>query len=84
MAGNWNRIKNIDWSKKYGKLSAVTTNHLLVNAILALAYPIILGKTRAQKTIEFEKKLGGGDYAKAWQIVETEGPKNIIKKMVKK
>jgi|SRR3989338_5338902 len=76
-----NRIKYKTWHEyiliKYKKESQTTKNHIFIHAILKEIYLNVLGKSRLKRDI---KRCKSPDYARAWQIVETEGYKNIINK----
>jgi len=74
---NLDRIRDVDYSK-YGKLSLTARIHILVHAILKETLLVIFGEKRTKKAIEYYDDLPK-DYKKAWEIVEKEGAKQVIK-----
>lgn len=66
--------------KRYGELSKTTRIHVLVNAIEKEVLLKIYGPKRTKK---FIKTYKWPDYKRAWEIVEKEGSKKIIKDCIK-
>jgi len=77
---NYDKLKKIEY-KKYGKLSVVTRIHILTHAILKLVMLELYGKKQTEEHIRTYDD--SPDYVKAWEIVEKEGAKEIIKKCIK-
>lgn len=77
---NSDRINKKDYSKKYGELSRTTNLHILIHAILKETLLKIYSEKQTKKFINSYKKP---DYKKAWEIVEKEGSKKIIKDKIK-
>lgn len=74
---NLDRLRQKNYSKKYGKLSRKTEIHILVHAILKEALLKLYGEKQTRKLIESYDKYPK-DYRKAWEIVEQEGSRKII------
>ena len=70
-------------SAKYGKLSRTAQIHVLIHAILKEVYLQVFGEKKTLEIIKTYDELSS-DYKKAWEIVEKEGAKNIIKECIKK
>lgn len=64
--------------EKYVNETRTTRSHILLHAVHKQIYEKFFDITRLQKDIEKCKKHP--DYNRAWEIVEKEGAKNIIKK----
>lgn len=77
---NRDRRKKKDY-RRYGKLSKTTKIHILVNAIEKETLLKIYGKRKTKRLIKKYEKWP--DYKKAWEIVEKEGSKKIIKDCIK-
>jgi len=77
-----NRKKVKKWydyiKKKYKKESILTQNHIIVHAVHYKLLENFFGKRRLNKQIKRHKEFP--DYKRAWEIVEEETPKEIIKK----
>jgi len=71
----------IKLSKKYGKISFTTSIHVLVHAIEKEAVLKLFGEKELKKVIVYCEK--SPDYKKAWDIVEKEGSKKIIRDNIK-
>jgi hypothetical protein len=71
--------------RKYAKESLNTKIHLPVHAIVKLTLEKAFGK-EAKKYIKYETRFYGKrsiDYIRSWEIVEKEGPENILKQVIK-
>ena len=67
--------------RKYGKLNFNVKIHILVHAIEKEVLLRLFIEKRTKKYIKWYDKFP--DYKKAWDIVEREGSKNIIKEWIK-
>jgi hypothetical protein len=87
---NYIRIKRIysltgKIYRKYEKESFNTKIHLPVHAIVKLTLEKTFGR-EAKKYIKYETWFYGKhsvDYIRSWEIVEKEGPENILKEVIK-
>ncbi len=77
---NSKKIRKKNYSKKYGRLSRVTKNHVLTHAILKETLLKIYGEKKTRLLIK--KYNNSPEYKKAWEIVEKEGFKRIIKDFI--
>jgi len=66
---------------KYSKFSRVTKIHILVHAIQKETLKKLFGEKITEKSIK--RSSLNPDYKKAWDIVEKEGTKNIIKEKIR-
>ena len=79
---NSDRIKK-GYSKRYADLSKLTRIHILVHAILHETLLELYGEKQTKIFIQDYDRLSA-DYRKAWDVVEKEGAKKIIKECIKK
>ncbi|MBU4224021.1 hypothetical protein KJ934_02270 [Patescibacteria group bacterium] len=76
-----NKIKKeIIVDNKYFTESEIIKNHIIVHALLKYIYlDILKDNSRLEKNILRSKNHGTNEYTRAWEIVEQEGYKNLIK-----
>ena len=79
---NWDRIIKKDYKKKYGEMSKKAEIHILVHSILKEAMINVFGEKKTKEYIK-KKQENLSDYKTAWDIVEKEGSKKIIKECIK-
>lgn len=82
----WDNKQGVNWAKKiqelYPKENKKTAIHIAVHAILMVLYYEVLEDTASiKKDVEDCQKWE--DYKRAWEIVEADGYKEIIKKLQK-
>ena len=77
---NLDKIKIKDYNK-YGKLNQNTKIHILVHAIEKEVLIKLFGDEKTKKYIKTYDK--SSDYKKAWNIVEKEGSRRIIREWIK-
>lgn len=71
--------KKVTCSEKYLNESDLVKNHILLHALLKYLYLDILNEPeRLKNNISRSKAHSTNDYARAWEIVETDGHMNII------
>jgi hypothetical protein len=70
------------FGEKYKKESIITKNHIVLHAIHSHIYLKFYNEKRLKRDINLIGFLP--DYKKAWQIVQKEGYKDIIKEFVKR
>ncbi|MBW6452143.1 MAG: hypothetical protein K0B02_05455 [DPANN group archaeon] len=81
LSQNINLIHFADYSEKYGKLNKIIRLHILVHAVLKDTLLKVYGQE--QTNILIKKNYKSPDYLKAWEIVEAEGTRNIIRDCIK-
>lgn len=76
----WSRL-----SEMFPEESRLTTNHIIVFAVLKYIYlDVLKDKSRLDKDIKSSQNSSYPDYTKAWEIVEKIGHINLIKKIKQK
>ena len=73
---NWDRLM-----RRYEKESALTASHIGIHAIHAHVILTLFDRKELKK--EKAEDSDNPPYARAWEIVETEGYKNIVTKLTK-
>ena len=79
---NWDRIIKKDYQKKYDEMSKKAEIHILVHSILKEAMVNVFGENKTKEYIK-KRQENLSDYKTAWDIVEKEGSKKIIKDLIK-
>ena len=83
---------NIGFYKNYSKESYMTKLHIPVHALVILVIKKVFGKN-AEKYLKWERwwewspdpsGIKGKDFKRSWEIVEKEGPENILKQIIKR
>ncbi|MCW6160411.1 MAG: hypothetical protein LVQ95_04985 [Candidatus Micrarchaeales archaeon] len=74
---NWKR-----YNREFGKEDISVRHHILLHAILKLAYVRAFGHAKAEKYLSFYGTMPH-TYARAWEIVNSYGAEKIIKDFIK-
>lgn len=78
-----NRLKKLGLGKRFKNEELLTRNHIYLHALHKHLYLKFFGKERLREDIAFSEKIKDKKpgYTRAWEIVEKEGYKNLLKEI---
>lgn len=81
IVSNMNRVKWNELYVRFGKETNSCRNHILLHAVLELAYTTAFGKARTKQYIAGYKNYPK-DYRRAWEIVKVQGARKLVDELV--